>query len=301
MNDDGLDIWIGRMGKDRALRKELGAAIARAGRTSKGRSKFTGKRIGRGHGTGAIAASRQLRFTRRVIVKARIVRLGGKGLGAAKAHLRYLERDGTTRDGGRGTLYGNEHDAVDGKEFLERGAEDRHQFRFIVAPEDGAEFDDLKPFVRNLMHQVEQDLGTRLDWVAVDHFNTGHPHSHVIVRGKDELGKDLVIAPNYLSHGMRERATELIELQLGPRSEAEIRRSQLKEIEQQRWTSIDRRLVNAIGEDGLVRPVHRDGIEQSLRAGRLQILGRLGLAQEVMREDGIDWTIGRRRGLEIGM
>jgi type IV secretory pathway VirD2 relaxase len=34
-----------------------------------------------------------------------------------------------------------------------------------------------------VMRQMEEDLGTRLDWVAVDHFNTGHPHSHVVVRG----------------------------------------------------------------------------------------------------------------------
>src|SRR3546814_11658330 len=73
----------------------------------------------------------------------------------------------------RGSLYGREADRVDGKPFLERSAGDRHQFRFIVAPEDGAQYDDLTPVVRRLMVQAEKDLGTRLDWVAVDHFNTG--------------------------------------------------------------------------------------------------------------------------------
>ena len=66
------------------------------------------------------------------------------------------------------TLYAADCDVADGKAFLERGAGDRHQFRFIVAPEDGAEYADLKPLVRRWMNQVEQDLGTKLDWVGGD-------------------------------------------------------------------------------------------------------------------------------------
>src|SRR3546814_14062697 len=80
------------------------------------------------------------------------------------------------------------------------------------------EYDDLKPRARRLMQRVEDDLGTKLDWVAVDHYNTGHPHTHIIVRGKDERGVDLVIARDYISHGLRERASELVDLDLGPRT-----------------------------------------------------------------------------------
>ena len=130
---------------------------------------------------------------RRIVVKARIVRLT-VGSRAADAHLRYLQRDGTTLDGERGRLYGPDVDNANGNAFVERGREDRHQFRFIVAPEDGDRIADLSGFTRDLMDQMHADLGTRLDWVAVDHFNTGHPHSHVIVRGKDDLGQDLIIA-----------------------------------------------------------------------------------------------------------
>src|SRR3546814_6344897 len=103
-------------------------------------------------------------------------------------------------------LYGPDRDQVDGKAFLERADGDRHQFRFIVAPEDGAEYDELKPMIRRLMSQVEQDLDTTLDWVAVDHFNTGHPHSHIMLRGVDDRRKNLIIAREYMSHGLRERA-----------------------------------------------------------------------------------------------
>ena len=287
MPDDYFDIWLGRIGQDRPLLHRMRAEINRAGGMNGGkRSAFTGARIGRGNGAGAMLASPSYRSGasgRRVIVKARIVKLAGKGLAGATAHLRYLQRDGTTREGERGQLYDRGDEPADGKAFLERGSGDRHQFRFIVAPEDGAEYEDLKPLVRRWMERVEEDLGTKLDWVAVDHFNTGHPHAHVIVRGKDDRGKDLIIARNYMTHGLRGRAAELVDLDLGPRSAQEILRAAAREIEQERFTGIDRRLVAAIGDDGMVRPAHSDSVEQSLRAGRLQTLGRMGLATEHSR------------------
>jgi len=61
------------------------------------------------------------------------------------------------------------------------------------------------------MSKLEGDLGTKLDWVAVNHFNTGHPHVHVIINGRDELDEDLVINGDYIAHGIRERASELMD------------------------------------------------------------------------------------------
>ena len=37
---------------------------------------------------------------------------------------------------------------------------------------------------------MEDDLGTRLDWDAAAHFNVGHPHSHIVIRGADDTGKE---------------------------------------------------------------------------------------------------------------
>ena len=187
----------------------------RSTRPSKGRC----SRIGRGQ-----AAADRLKLAagqrgpnqraRRVVVKARIVRLK-LGSRAAHAHLNYLQRDGTTRDGGRGQLYGPDGDRADGRAFVERGREDRHQFRFIVAPEDGDRLSDLRGFARDVMRQMEEDLGTRLDWVAVDHHNTGHPHTHITMRGVTEDGKMLNIAGDYIGHGIRKRASEIVTLE-GP-------------------------------------------------------------------------------------
>jgi type IV secretory pathway VirD2 relaxase len=253
-------------------------------------------RIGRGQ-----PAADRLRFmaemrghgdrTRRVIVKARIVRLSLSSRAAGK-HLRYLQRDGTNRGGERGQLYGAETEEVDGKAFVKRGQPDRHQFRFIVAPEDGDSLSDLRAFTRDVMQQMEKDLGTKLDWVAADHFNTGHPHSHVIVRGRDDLGKDLIIAQDYLSYGIRLRAQELVTLELGPEADREWRRRLRAEVSAERLTRIDRALMAEAKAHMLdLRPQAgqvRADFDETLRIGRLQVLARYGLAQET--EPGV-WNL----------
>ncbi|MFC0209776.1 DUF3363 domain-containing protein, partial [Chelativorans intermedius] len=264
--------------------------LARGGAGGTRKSRFTGSRIGRGAGVGRVLANRD-RYAafrqRRVIIKSRIVKLAGKGMAKgmenARAHLRYIQRDGVTREGGaeRGELYGAEQDRADGKAFLERSEGDRHQFRFIVSAEDGAEYDNLKPLTRRLMARMEEDLGTKLDWVAVDHYNTGHPHTHILLRGRDEGGKDLIIARDYITTGMRERAAEIVSLDFGPRSDFEIENRLRHEIEQERLTSVDRRLIRDMDEAGLVAATDRDAFQQSLRAGRLHKLRRLGLAEEL--------------------
>ncbi len=266
------------------------------------RGGFHGNRSGVGVGVGRVLASRD-RFAafrqRRVMVKSRIVRLDrARGMDAARAHLRYIQRDGVTREGAPGQLYSAEQDKADGRSFLDRQTDDRHQFRFIVSPEDGQNYDDLRALTRRLMTQMEQDLGTSLDWVAVDHFNTGHPHTHVIVRGKDERGHDLVIAREYLTAGMRERAAELVSLDLGPRSDLEIADRLQNEIGQERLTAIDRRMLRGMDQDRVVEASDRDPFQQGLRAGRLQTLGRLGLAEEIAPgswrlADGMDETLRR--------
>jgi type IV secretory pathway VirD2 relaxase len=287
MADDDFELWLGRIAKDRPFRHQVRKALNLAGGAKRNSGKrarrFDGSRIGRGSGTGRVLGTSNRHSgqrSRRVVVKARIVRLAGSGGKAAVAHLRYLQRDGTTRDGDRGTLYSADLDNADGKSFFEGGTGDRHQFRFIVAAEDGAEYEDLKPLIRRLMAQAEKDLGTKLDWVAVDHFNTGHPHSHILVRGKDDRDQDLIIAREYITKGLRQRAVDLVNLDLGPRTDHEIMRANLREIGQERFTGIDHRLLRAVDADGLVSPQSLDSIEQSLRAGRLATLGRMGLAVE---------------------
>ncbi len=307
MSEDRLEPHLGRMrakGGRRARRylSRVVQAAARAGAPSGGRgSRFDGSRIGRGASLGRLLSSRDRHAglrARRVIVKTRLVRLAAKEGGAARAHLRYIQRDGVTREGDPGELYSAGSDRADGREFLERSSQDRHQFRFIVSTEDGAEYSDLKPLIRRLMTQVEEDLGTRLDWVAVDHFNTAHPHSHIVLRGVDDRGQNLVIAREYIAHGLRERATQLVTLDLGPRTDLEIDARLRFDVGQDRLTATDRRLMRDMDRDRIVSSADHDPFQQSLRAGRLQKLGELGLAVDVgggrwRLADGLEETLRR--------
>jgi type IV secretory pathway VirD2 relaxase len=134
------------------------------------------------------------------------------------------------------------------------------------------------------MGKIEADLGTKLDWVAVNHFNTGHPHVHVIINGRDELDEDLVINGDYIAHGIRERASELMTLELGPVTAIEQQRKLAAEIDQDRFTRIDRALIAEAGE-GLVdlrhAPADPRGVsDRALRLARLGKLKRMGLATE---------------------
>ncbi|TIP12521.1 MAG: DUF3363 domain-containing protein [Mesorhizobium sp.] len=220
---------------------------------------------------------------RRVVVKTRYVQRAGKN-GKAAAHLRYIQRDGTSRDGERGQLYSATEDRADGDAFLDRGKEDERQFRFIISPEDGADLTDLTAHTRDLMSQIEADLGTKLDWVAVNHHNTGHPHVHVIVRGKDDLGENLVINGDYLANGIRERASELTTLELGPVTEIEQSRKLSAEIDQDRFTRIDRAMTEEADDRFL--DLRQESAEpkrqfnRALRLRRLAKLEKMGLATE---------------------
>ncbi len=126
---------------------------------------------------------------------------------------------------------------------MERRRDDRYQFRFIVAPEDGNQLSDLCGFTRDIVRQMEEDFGTRLDWVAVDHFNTGHPHSHVVILGKDDDGNDLIIVQDYVTDGVRLRVQERAALELGPETDLELHKKLCAEVSAERFTRIDRAML----------------------------------------------------------
>ncbi|KRB83128.1 conjugal transfer protein TraI [Sphingomonas sp. Root710] len=304
-DNDGFTPKLGRAkGKDGNETLRFTSRIAVAARLAGAKTgvasrRFDGSRIGRGASIGRLLSSRD-RFaglrSRRAIVKTRLVRLGARGLSGARAHLRYIQRDGVTREGAPGELYGPEAGQADGKAFLERCDGDRHQFRFIVSAEDGAEYADLKPYVRRLMTQAEHDLGTKLDWVAVDHFNTDQPHTHIMLRGVDDRGQNLIIAREYIAHGLRQRAAELATIDLGPRTDREIERRLRHDVEQERLTAIDRRLIRRMDDERKVTAASNDPFQQSVAAGRLRKLGAMGLAEDLgsgrwRLADGIEDTL----------
>ncbi len=284
----------------RVAKRYLGKLYARMEKARPGvfakrsATRFSGTRIGRGSGVAAGLKSRGHPFarfrSRRVAVKIRSVRLGKNGLAKARAHMRYIQRDGAEKDGTPGRLYGPTRDGVDEEAFLEEGKADRHQFRIILSPEEAGELEDLNKFTRDVMAAAERDLGTRLDWVAVNHHDTDHPHVHVVLRGRAEDGRDLVIARNYITHGFRGRAEELATLELGQRRDLDIARSRMQDTTQERFTSIDRDLKE-LASDGVVdlgRPkTVYDRFRTKLFMARLKTLETMQLA----RRDRDGWRL----------
>ena len=266
-----------------------------------------------------------MRFrSRRAIVKVRVMELRSGKARAAYSHLKYLQREGSGVEKvehddelklteTRGELYGPQRGLeYNDKDFLDRteksfdGRGDPRQFRLIISPEDGVDLahdvyggaPNLQNLTRRLMNQMQEDLGTRLDWVAVDHFDTAHPHTHVVIRGILDNGKELRIAGDYISSGIRGHYEEIITRELGLKCEMDIIDDLSRETKLNRVTTLDRAIVPRI--DALSSmldlreshfKVHPDSaINRHLLIGRMKHLETLGLAQPT---DKGRWQIER--------
>jgi len=314
-SDDQLHIRPGRIrhgrqgaGRAKSFVGQVMQAAKKAGHTGKGFGRAASRRGASTFGRGRLAAVvLSMRSPgRRVVVMTRIVRHRGARFVAAPLarHILYLKRHGVTRDGQDARMFDAAGDEADPKAFAERCEGDRHHFRFTVSPEDAAEMADLRGFTRELMADAEGDLGTKLDWVAVDHWNTDNPHIHLLVRGRADDGRDLVISRDYISHGFRQRAAERVSLELGPRSDQQIQAGLERKVEAERWTGLDRALRTLADEGaGVVdlRPglaggagaADEDPELRRLMLGRASKLERLGLAEPV---GPAQWTL--KPGLE---
>lgn len=309
LSDDEFRIRIGKSGRDdgAALGRVRGA-VKRAN-TGSGRSKpalRTGPPRGvRPHVRPAKASNIASASTtsRRVVVKARIVPHGGGASSALKAHVSYLARetkatrapeqalgeehapasgglerqvDYLSRDDAgvaRNSFYDSAAEGVDAKALTAGWSKDLRHFRFIISAEDGAALGDLKPFVREVMGDLEQRLGVGLEWVAADHWDTDNPHSHVLVRGKTRDGADLVIPRRVISHEIRERAQGIVTRTLGPRIKldheiAQDRALEAKAIAAPRLTPLDREILSKV-RYGLVEPP-RGRVDIAQRLERLE-------------------------------
>ena len=114
MSDDDFKPKLGRKrGKDGKKVVKYGGRILAAARLAGTKTgvrsrRFDGTRIGRGASMGRLLSSRDRLAGfrgRRAVVKASLIRLQGKAGQVARAHMRYIQRDGTSRGGERGQLY----------------------------------------------------------------------------------------------------------------------------------------------------------------------------------------------------
>jgi type IV secretory pathway VirD2 relaxase len=207
------------------------------------------------------------------------------------AHGRYISRQSAARQGeDRAAGFSANADGVEIVETLNawQSAGDQRLFKLIVSPEFGERL-DLRRHTRDLLARMERDLGTRLEWVAVAHFNTGHPHVHVALRGRTEDGP-LRLSRDYIKQGIRNHAEELCTAQLGFRTELDALEAERREVDESRLTSLDRRISRhaftagdgTIDLDSLAEPRSAaDRARRTFLVGRLRKLAVMGLAEEI--------------------
>jgi hypothetical protein len=259
----------GRRPQSRSQAGSLRNAVLASRRRGPGAFRARPRATGLGLGAGA----------RRVIIKAHVHRMGASGAKAAALHLRYIERDGVDKDGSKGVLY-SARGAARAEAFEQPVPGEKHQFRIVVSPEDGAEL-DLTEYVRRLMVTVERDVDRKLEWAAVNHYDTEHPHAHVIIRGVDRDGREVRLARAYISNGLRVRAQELATAELGPRHALDVLRARTREVTQDRFTSLDREIERR-AKDNQVEVTSQPGpIDPCMLVARLKHLEGVRLAERV--------------------
>ena len=156
-------------------------------------------------------------------------------------------------------------------------SKDDNLFKIIISPEFGERM-DMQQHTKQLVAQMEKDLGTPLQWVAVEHFNTEHPHVHLAVRGIDAQGQPLRIGKEYIKSGLRSRAQQLATNQLGYRNADDMKLAAERQVVQQRFTDIDRALQKkgqGKGESYQLDYSGRIPTSPAIREARLREIRRL--------------------------
>jgi type IV secretory pathway VirD2 relaxase len=212
-------------------------ALNRQGRATKSGRMNT--RLGR-RGAGVQREPRA--FMQRSVVKVSYARNARSALWAA--HGRYLAREGAQREDAKGLGFDSTRDDINLSQLLAgwQKADDPRLFRIIVSPENGAVM-DLKEHARELVAQMERDLGTRLEWAAIDHHNTDNPHVHILIRGLTESGNALSIDRGYIKSEIRDRSQEIASRKLGLRVERDVLESRRQAVKRDQFTEIDRALI----------------------------------------------------------
>ena len=227
--------------------------------------------------------------------------------GQWRAHGRYITRD-SVMQGHEAAAIGNQGEVFAPPEVLDRWqkAGDPRLWKMIISPEFGERI-DLNRLTRDLMGRMEKDLDTRLEWLAVPHFNTEHPHVHVAMRGIKADGSPLDLNREYIRKGIRSIAEDLCTGQIGHRNEVDAMTAERREVQECRYTSLDR-MINRANGSGRVNGSDDAGhfivrrnvngaacgefamIREQHIAARLIALQKMGLAEQTASGE---WQVRR--------
>ncbi|MGE0047744.1 MAG: DUF3363 domain-containing protein [Acidithiobacillus sp.] len=224
---------------------------------------------------------------RRCMVKASYVK--NRMPGQWQAHARYLGREGAQQDGEKGRGFDRNEGDVNLAVRLNAWQEenDPHLFKVILSPEDPLSPDGLRDLTRRFNERIARQIGRDYDWVAIDHHNTSHPHVHLLIRGKGRLE----LAPDMIRRGMREAAQEILTERLGYRTEKEIQAARERDIDQRRFTALDREILgkaaeaargySVVDEAPPASFIQHDADGRRRRIARLEKLVVIGVADKI--------------------
>jgi hypothetical protein len=252
----------------------------------------------RGAATRAALAVVSSKHSQRAAV--RVTYANGRNPGQWKAHGSYLERESAS---------GKELPGFDAEatflpiaETLDgwQKSDDPRIFKIILSPENGDQL-NLEAYARAVMGKVQRDVGAPLEWVAVAHYNTDHPHVHVALRSVTKDDRELRFPKDYIRSGFRHHAQEAATEQLGFRTEKDVARVRQREISQSRVTSLDRSIAKLkpaehagdtfavsfnLRATSSLKPEKR--AEMVAMAARLRTLEGMGLASQL---NDTTWTV----------
>ena len=242
-------------------------------------------------GTGVARANNRKSFHQRCAV--RVTYSPNVVKGQWRAHGRYVARDSATKEGQAENAGFDAHtDRIDLSKTLDdwQRAGDERMWKFIISPEFGERV-DLRKLTRELMTRIAQNLGTELEWAAAAHHNTEHPHVHVALRGVGGKREVLRLDRDYVKHGIRAVAEDLCTRQLGYRTERDAEVAASREVNEARYTSLDRDIARAKDQEGFTASAFQfrtspdssklRSPRQQLISERLTVLQTMGLTSSV--------------------
>ncbi len=168
----------------------------------------------------------------------RVTYMSPKSAGHWYAHGSYMERETAAGKNGGFTADREGMPLADTlKSWQDAG--DQRMFKIIISPENGAHL-DMEQYTRDVMAAVQKDKAGGLEWVAAVHTNTDHPHIHVAIRGVYKDGTEVRFPAEYIKDGFRFHAENVATMKLGYRTERDVQNDLIKQVHQDRVTSLDR-------------------------------------------------------------
>jgi hypothetical protein len=236
--------------------KEIQGPASLLGKLLRRKGSFSG---GRGHGH-----VRRVDLRQKCVAKMQY----SNSIEAHRVQLeKYLIQEGKGLDGKAPELFG-----TDMEEYLENMT--GKNFRIFLSPQSDKVH--LKVFAEKFIEKLEKQTGYKLYWQEACHYDTAHPHAHLLINGVDKTGREIEFPPDVVKTFMRETARDLCTLQLGSRTQKDIDRDNEQELHAPRFTRLDARILELSGDRQKIKP-SLFGHDKDRIAVRLETLRKLKL------------------------